>query len=290
MRVLPWVVRAAWVVLPFTVGPAVDEALDSRSSAVRTVASALLWGGWATAVLATLVPRPVGLTLLRVAAPAALVAAGAAAAWGEASALTSSVGLAGGAVAAAVAFLPETGHLFVNGAAYGDERRHLLRVPGTLLVGPLYATWALLVTAAVSGPLLLAARSWTAGALATAAGLPLAALLARALHSLTQRWAVLVPAGLVLKDHLALVDPVLFRRQGIAGLGPAPAEADGLDLTCRSPGLALELRLREAAAVTPVATGRRVPEPVRATRLLFTPTRPGALLADAETRRIRTGR
>ena len=95
-----------------------------------------------------------------------------------------------------------------------------------------------------------------------------------------------VPAGLVLKDHLALLDPVLFRRQEIERLHPAPADTDALDLTVRAPGLALELRLREPVPVTVVAAGRRGGEPSRPARLLFTPSRPGAVLADAEARRV----
>jgi hypothetical protein len=277
---LPWVLRAAWVVLPFTAGPALGAALDHRSNPVRTTASVLLWGLWAAVLLSTLLPRPAGLTLLRTAAPAAVVAAAAAAPAAGTGPLEATLALVTTAVALTLAFLPEVGFLFVNGAAYGDERRHLLRAPGPLLSGPLYVAWALLVAAVVSGPMLLAARSWTAGALATAAGAPLAVLLARALHSLTQRWTVLVPAGLVLKDHLALGDPVLFRRQEVDRLGPAPAGADAeaTDLTCRSPGLALELRLRQEVALTRVVPGVRGGEPAKVTRLLFTPTRPGALL------------
>ena len=34
----------------------------------------------------------------------------------------------------------------------------------------------------------------------------------RALHQLTQRWLVFVPAGLVVHDHLSVGDPVLFTK------------------------------------------------------------------------------
>src|SRR5829696_1636439 len=69
--VLPWILRAAWVLLPVVAGPAFGAALDDRSTPVQAVASLGLWGLWGAGVLATLVPRPWGLTLLRVAAPAA---------------------------------------------------------------------------------------------------------------------------------------------------------------------------------------------------------------------------
>jgi len=275
-------------VLPFTAGPLLAEALDPRSGPVRATASVGLWLVWAAVLVATLVPRDVGLTVLRVAAPAGLVAALAAAASAEGSGATVVLAVSTTLVATAIALLPEVGWLFVNGSAYGDERRHLLRAPGALLLGPLPLAWAGLVAGAVTGPLLLASRQWVVGAAATAIGTGVAAVAARALHSLTRRWAVLVPAGLVLKDHLAILDPVLFRRTEIEVLRPAPADTDALDLTVRSPGLALELRLLDKVAlvrVEPGTDGRQG----RTARLLFTPTRPGAVLADARARRITTG-
>jgi hypothetical protein len=282
--VVPWLLRVAWAVLPVVAGPAFGDALDGRSRAVQVVASVGLWAVWAAGVFATLVPRPAGLTLLRVAAPAA---------WGAAvvalvadSGPVSAAAVVATGVAAVVALLPETGELFVNGAAYGDERRHLLRPPGALLLGPLPLAAGVLVAAVVAGPLLLAARSWVAGVAAIVVGAPLAVVLARALHSLTQRWAVFVPAGLVLKDHLALLDPVLLRRHLVTGFGPAPADDDALDLTARAPGLALEVRLSEPVSLAAVTPGRRGSEARSPTALRFTPTRPGAVLAEAERRRL----
>ena len=70
--------------------------------------------------------------------------------------------------------------------------------------------WAVLVAAVTAGPLLLAARLWVAGALLTALGAALAIVTARALHGLSERWAVLVPAGLVLHDPMTVTDPFLL--------------------------------------------------------------------------------
>ena len=281
---LPWVLRAAWALLPVVAGPAFGDGLDGRSRAVQVVATLGLWGAWAIGVLATLVPRPVGVTFLRVAAPAGWAAAVAAVA--DEPGTASAVAVVATTVAAVLALLPETGELFVNGAAYGDEHRHLLRPPAALLLGPLPVAAAVLVAAAVTGPLLLAARAWVAGAVAVVVGVPLAVVLARALHSLTQRWAVFVPAGLVLKDHLALLDPVLLRRHLVRSFGPARAGSDALDLTARAPGLALEVRLREPVPLATVTPGRRGSEARSPEALRFTPTRPGAVLAEAERRRL----
>jgi len=281
---LPWALRVAWALLPVVAGPAFGDALDGRSRAVQVVASLGLWGIWAAGVLATLVPRPVGLTLLRVAAPAGWAVAVAALA--DEPGAASAVAVAATGLAAALALLPETGELFVNGAAYGDERRNLLRPPAALLLGPVPLAAAVLVAAVVTGPLLLAARAWVAGAVAVVGGVPLAVVLARALHSLAQRWAVFVPAGLVLKDHLALLDPVLLRRHLVTSFGPARAGSDALDLTAGAPGLALEVRLHEPVLLARVTLGRRGSEARSADALRFTPTRPGAVLAEAERRRL----
>jgi len=284
---LPWVLRAAWALLPVVAGPAFGAALDGRSRAVQVVASVGLWATWGAGVLATLVPRPVGLTLLRVTAPAGWAAA--------LAALVADPGAAEGvavvatAMAAVVVLLPESGELFVNGAAYGDEHRHLLRPPAALLLGPIPLAAAVLVAAAVTGPLLLAARAWVAGAVAVAVGVPLAVVLARALHSLTSRWAVFVPAGLVLKDHLAVLDPVLLRRHLVTWIGPAPAASDALDVTARAPGLALEVRLREPVPLARVVPGQRNGEAASPEALRFTPTRPGAVLTEADRRRLVRG-
>ncbi len=284
-RLLPWLVRAVWTSLPFTVGPALAAALDGHSAPVRLVASFGLWGAWAVVLVATLVPHPLGLTALRSAAPAALVAAVAAAVDGHARPLA----LGGAAVVVALAFLPETGVVFVNGPAYPDERRLPLRVPGALLLGILPLTWALAVGGPTAGLLLLAARQWVAGAAVVVAAVPLAVVLFRSLHALSRRWVVLVPAGIVLHDPLALTDPVLFRRQVIATLRPAPAGSESLDVSQRAPGLALELVLKEEVPLVLTKPGNRLGQSASARALLFTPTRPGAVLREAAGRRVPTG-
>lgn len=284
-RLLPWLIRAVWASLPFTLGPSLAAALHDRSRPVQLVASLVLWAVWAVVVVATMAPHPLGLTALRSAAPAALVAAVAVAADGHGSPLS----LVGPGLALALAFLPETGVLFVNGPAYPDERRLPLRVPGALLLGMVPLTWALAVGVPAAGLLLLAARQWVAGGVLVAVGLPLAAVLFRSLHALSRRWVVFVPAGIVLHDPLALTDPVLFRRQLVEVLRPAPAGSDGLDVSQRAPGLALELVLKEEVQVMLTEPGNRMGRSARPARLVFTPTRPGAVLREAAGRRVPTG-
>lgn len=285
----PWPARATWALLPLLMGPALGEALADHSLAVARTASVLAWGTWVGVLVGVLLPRTVSLTALRIAAPAALGAANWAALAGDPG-LTDVLAVGGAAVAVVAAFSPLTGEVFVNGSSYGDETRLPLRVPTALVLGPLPLAWAATVAPPIAGALLLAARQWAVGAVVLVVGLPVAAAAVRALHGLARRWVVLVPAGLVLHDQHALVEAVLFPRPTIRRLGPAPADAaaTALDLTQRALGLALELELSEPTVVSPRRADKRV-EVASVDRLLFTPTRPGALLAVAAGRRIPVG-
>jgi hypothetical protein len=288
-RLFPWLLRAAWVILPVSAGPALSGALHPYSEPVRLAAEVLLWAGWAAVLVGTLVPWPVGLTGLRLAAPAGAAAVVAAAATNRPSTLAAAAAVATTLLALLLALTPTAGRLYVNGPAYPNERRFPLAVPGALLLGPLELAWAVTVGAPVAGILLLAARAWVAGVAVLVVGLPAAAILARALHGLSRRWVVFVPAGLVLHDPLTLSEPVLFERRVIETVGPAPADSDSLDLTMRAPGLALELVLREKVAMVLTKPGRRGGESGSSARLLFTPSRPGLVLQEATARRIPVG-
>ncbi|MGH9222671.1 MAG: hypothetical protein ACRD2W_02460 [Acidimicrobiales bacterium] len=284
-QVVPWVVRVLWVALPFTVGPALGDALADASRPVQLVASVGLWAAWAIGLVASAVALPVSLTVLRVLSPAVVAAVVAAAVGGHGSALA-----AGWAVVTmGWVFSPAVGALCVNGPAYPNERRFLLRAPGALLFGPLAVAWGLAVAAVTAGPLLLAARQWVLGGLLTALGWPLAFVLVRAVHDLSRRWAVIVPAGMVVHDPLTLVDPVLLQRRIITRVGPAPATTTARDFTQKAPGLALQIDLREDVDASVVRPGRRVGEAVKVRQVLITPTRPGALLAEARRRRFPVG-
>ena len=277
---LPWILRATWAALPFVAGPGLADALDGWDHQVRTVASVGLWAGWVVVLVATLVPHPVALTVVRLAAPAGLVASALAALAGARApaAIVWWLGVFG------VAFLPETAMTFVNGPAYPNERRYPLRIAAPLLFGPLELAWAVVVGVPTSAALLLAAEQWVAGGAVAIVGLPVAVLLARALHGLSRRWVVFVPAGLVLHDPSALVDPVLFQKPVIESLGPAPAGTDSLDLTLGALGVPLELRLHEKVPMVLSRPGNRLGESGASARLLFSPTRPGAVLAEAARR------
>lgn len=289
-----WLALALWVSLPIAAGPAFAEALDPRSRPVQVVASIGLWVIWAAVVGAALVPRSATLTAIRIAMPAAVAAAAWAAITTPTFAADDVIALTVTLLAAIASLAAFTGAVFVNGSAYGDERRLPLRPPLALLLGPVELAWVVCVVGAVAGPLLLAARSWMLGAILLVIGWPAAWFSARALHGLAQRWVVFVPAGFVIHDLMALTDPLLLPRRLVTALGPALADTRSADFTLGAAGLTLQVDLAEPVEITPVprrtSPGQRPkPEPARVDSLLFAPTRPGAVLREAKRRRLRVG-
>ena len=288
-RLYPWVIRVAWVALPFAMTAAVGAALHPQAEAVRLTGAIMLWAGWALVLVGTLVPWPVGLTGLRLCAPAAFAVTLAAIGTGRPSVVAAVAAAVVSGADLVLALSPATGSLYVNGPAYPNERRFPLRPPGALLLGPIELSWAAVVGAPTIGVLLLAGQHWVAGPIVVVIGVPAAFVLARSLHALARRWVVFVPAGVVLHDPMSLLDPVLFTRQTIETLRPAPADSDSLDLTHGALGLALELVLREKVPMTRAKPGQVFGEQGASARLLFTPTRPGQVLAEAGRRRVPVG-
>ena len=276
--------RAAWVLLPLGLGPAVAEALHDLSPGPRSTASIALWLLWAVGLTVTLVPLPATLTALRLGVPALTAVA----LWSAPSgtdALRTTAGLVATTLVAATAFSASTSDRFVDGASYGDERRFLLRTPGpvVLMLGPM-ATLAALAGLTI-GPVLLLDARWVAGGLATALGVPATTLAVRALHRLSRRWIVLVPAGLVLHDHLALAEPTLLQRAGLTRIGPATVDTDAVDFTQQARGLALEVRCREPHDVLPAGRDRTT-EVAAIEAFLCSPNRPDVVLDEAGRRRL----
>ena len=276
--------RAAWVLLPLALGPAVAKALHDLSPGPRSTASIALWLLWAVGLTVTLVPLPATLTALRLGVPALAAVA----LWSAPSgtdAFRTTAGLAATTLVVAAAFSASTSDRFVDGASYGDERRFLLRTPGpvVLMLGPM-ATLAALAGLTI-GPVLLLDARWVAGGLAVALGVPTTALAVRALHRLSRRWIVLVPAGLVLHDHLALAEPTLLQRAGLARIGPAAVDTDATDFTQQARGLALEVRCREPHDVLPAGRGRTT-EVAAIEAFLCSPNRPDVVLDEAGRRRL----
>jgi hypothetical protein len=281
-------VRIAWFALPLAAGPALAHGLRDVSTPVQVVAAALAWLAWGGVAVAVLVPRTVSLTALRIGAPAALAASIWAAVRSGDGGAAEVVAIGWTALLAAVVlFVPVVTDLFVDGSSYGPERRMALRTPASLFLGPVELAWVVVVAGLAAGPLLLAARAWVLGVVALAAGVVLVRPALRSLHQLSRRWVVFVRVGFVLHDPVSLADPVLFLKQDVRSLGPAPADAEGAatDVTGRALGLALELRLLTKATMALIER-RNQSRTIDTDRVLFTPARPGAFLSEARERGI----
>lgn len=278
---------AAW--LPVAAGSLYADALASASddAGFRSAVSAGLWGVFAAALAAMVLPGPLALTAVRVTVPANLAASvWALAVIDDRMWLSHGVALAAAAVAVVAVLHPAFGDAVTDASSYGAERRFLLRAPGPVLLTLVAPMWLLTCAGAAAGPLLLADRRWPAGAAATLIGWPAALLAGRALHRLARRWLVFVPAGLVVHDHLTLAQPVLLTRSEIASVGPAPAgAADAADLTAAALGLALEVRLTGPAEL-PVVAGRHREKARAVNALLVSPSLPARVLAAAADRGI----
>ncbi|MGF1596480.1 MAG: hypothetical protein ACFCVK_06045 [Acidimicrobiales bacterium] len=291
-----WGLRVVWVVLPLGLGPGVGPAIDRVGGGGALLLEGCLWAAWFAGLVAAAVPSPAGLTAVRILAPLTVPVAGVAAIGPTGSVNTAALALAHGLLATGVAFSPVVGDRMVNGSAYGSERRMALRPPAFVLAGPVQLLWGAMAATAIGGPLLLATDHVIAGTVVSVAAVGLWWLGWRVLHQLSRRWLVFVPAGFVIHDHLLTVEAILLRRTTVAALGPAPAAVpepvDGpvqpvVDLSGGAYGLSLEAVL-ETTVRFGRRRGRNINE-IETSRIIFTPTLPGAVLAEARTRAIAIG-
>jgi hypothetical protein len=281
--------RAAWFTLPVTAGPAASSWLATWSDGPRVAGEVLLWTAWALGLLATLAPRPVMLTALRVVAPAFVVAVVVAAIDGRAS----TIAIVGAVVATLVAATLASGHdiasAAANALAYGDEQRYPLRVPPALFLGPLPGARLLVAAGVVVPVLLLADGDVVLGAVTLLVGAGVVYVLSRSLDSLSRRWAVLVPAGFVVVDPLTLSDPVLFLREHVIHLAAEPPSAapEGvLDLRLGAGSGSVSARFDGEIDLTRAALGRRSSVTVSTEAIMFAIARRDEMLRKAADRRL----
>ena len=288
-----WPARVVWLLTPAIAANGVGDVLAVGTPTGAVVVEVALWAVWFVTLVATLIPAPASLTVCRTVGP--LLVAGALITLATTGSGLNAVAIAvWGVVFCALVLLADFGDRMINGSAYGSERRMALRPQAFVLVGPLQAAWLAIaastllpVWAALGGRWLVAAGASVVGAAVTwAAG--------RVLHQLARRWIVFVPAGFVLRDPTMLVDAVLFRRHMVASLGPAheheptaDGSGDRTDLSGDAPGLAVEATLREPTVIT-LREGAHA-RTVETANVVFTPSLPGAMLAEARIRGLKIG-
>ena len=278
-----------WAVTPFSLGAAIDSALTEDVIQRQIWASIAFWIVWGFVLGCSILRRPWGLTMMRVLAPAMLLALFAAHLYSRISTDIFVVAVVHTAAVSLLALLPETGNVMVDGISYGDEKRFLLRIPSAILIGPIALVWGVVILGAFAGPILFASGNWRLGVPLLAIGWPIAAFGCRSIHQLARRWIVFVPNGFVIHDYLATREPFLIRRQDIVSLGPAPADVDVkgegvVDVSQFALGPVLQVTLHGEVEVVPRSRG--VSEVKLARIVLFSPTRPGAVLQEGRLRRL----
>ena len=277
---LLWVTRALWFCLPVSVGWAIDDATRGWDRAPTITLAIFAYTAWLIGCIGLLLPSAKAFTALRIVAALPLVAV-------VLSAFaTSTAAIVFAAVHATFtttfALSAAVADASAQAQAYGDEIRRPLRTPPAFCLVTAVAV-ALIVSGIVLGPCLIASGHTLAGVIVTIVGVPIAAILIRSVHTLSQRFYVFVPAGLVISDSMVLTDPVLLASERIDGF----AQFDGNshprpEVTIDTRGGALvgciAVRLNEPGSFA-VRDGRRSMRVRDADVVMFTPLRPRDFLA-----------
>ncbi|MFM9082473.1 MAG: hypothetical protein ACKOQ7_00940 [Actinomycetota bacterium] len=205
----------------------------SDTSSVDTASSILGWGLWIVGTIAVLVPSAISLTFARYVAPLAVGSAIVAAdPWASAAA----------AVVLVVVATSRFADLMVQGGAYGNEQRFCLRTPVPHMV-PAALVWAAHPGSILTGVVACAAGAWPLGITMAVLGAVLTVTVPRRLHRLATRWLVVVPAGVVVHDHLVLGETFMVRRSTVTAVRVAPGPSEAADLTGGVAGARLEISL-----------------------------------------------
>jgi hypothetical protein len=279
-RAAVWICRALWLCVGASGWLAIAGALDDRATVAAVAVQVAAFLSFGVMLAALVVPSSVSLTVARMIAPLAVVAA--------VVALAAGAGAARGAAFLAIALVDvlvigggEAGEAFAQASAYGDEARYPLRPPIAYLM-PVGLAWLLWAAALAGGVMLLAGQRWVAGVALTAIGAGAAWPLGVRCHRLSRRWLVVVPAGVVIHDHLVLAETLLVQRNQLSRLGLALADTQAADLTGPAAGHALDIAVKDSVKVAFAATRRNdVGRAIHARSFLVAPTRPGRALAAA---------
>ena len=249
-----------------------------RGRCVRIVGDVV--AGWIVVAVAGIILHPASLSVVRIVAPLVAVE--------TAAHLTSDV--RGVVVATALAtaivvsFGAEYGRSHVQAAAYGAERRHMLRPPAAALFVSVVA-WT------VVAALLIAANVITTRWIDVTLRIVVAALTAALAYratTLARRWFVVVPAGVVIHDPLLLTDSIMIPHRDVTSLdadtGTSSTTIGALDVTGATWGPTLIVTTREACDVSLTDFGARLTRTgtrLHAGAVRFAPSRPGAAVTDA---------
>jgi len=199
-RVLLGIAIAAWVLLGFS---APWQSLADDATTATSVAL-LVWGWslWLLTAIGLFVPSPISLTAIRCVTPIAVVASFAAVA---------PLAVFASVVMLVIGFSPLFADVMVQGGAYGEEKRFALRTPVPQML-PTFIAWGVLSFSLIGGSLFITSEKYAVGIPLAIVGLVLSTRVPKLLHRHSRRWLVIVPAGIVIHDHLVLAETVMSPR------------------------------------------------------------------------------
>ncbi|NCX31496.1 MAG: hypothetical protein EBX18_03100 [Actinobacteria bacterium] len=254
-----WLARVTWLALAVVPGALSlpeysGEALRASDDVGRASAVVLLWLAWAVVAFGMIVLHPLSLAAVRWLSPMiaihvwwmALVADDAPEVWARLAAVGCAL------VVVVVMLRADFGARHVQAAAYGHERRHLLRPPVAVML-PSALVWLV---------------AWALGAVA--------------LH----RWLVFVPAGIAVHDPLMLRDTFMVRRHDVRAVGTAdmsPLSDESFDITGTTWGQPVQITLAHLHDVSLSSFGARMTrtlDRVHVRALRIAPTRADVALRE----------
>jgi hypothetical protein len=243
-----WVVRIAWVLLAVVPAP-IGDAVAGSGRTAQVVFTLAAWLVWAIGVVAVAWLSPVSLTAIRTLAPVTVIGLVVATLvrpeLADAAVFWPLVAVALGVVAAFAAFLPDYAAAHVQASAYGAERRLPLRAPVPQLA-PMVLAWLLATGSLAAFLFALGGEVWWLAASTGAVTALLAWVAATRLHRFARRWLVIVPAGIVVHDHLLLAETFMVKSNTVTAVRVADAPGEALDLSGITRGALMVVSMREA--------------------------------------------
>lgn len=249
-----WLLRLATFASGSTV-VLLDDRLDELAKDAALLGTIALWATWALILLCVLVPSSVALTGIRLLAPVhlAITSIVTIGDLGDRPSTLTIVALVPTFLTVLSAFSAEVGTEFVQSSAYGDETRIPLLPPIPFLT-VLVTSWVLWVASGIVGSLALTREAWVAGGILVAVTVALTAILPPRFHRFSRRWIVIVPAGLVVHDHVVLAETAMFTRTTIRSVTSTRRDDDAADLSGRRGGTGVEVQLTDFETVVLAAT------------------------------------
>jgi hypothetical protein len=228
---------ATWIILG--VAAPWQQLASEYSSAVGIVLNVWGWLFFLAVAIGALVPSPLSLTITKCITPLMVLCAFIAA---------SPVGIFGALATFIISWSALFADVMVQGSAYGEETRFALRTPVPYWA-PTVVAWSLLSGSLIGGSLLTAAEAYFVGIPLLAVGVALAYTVPRRLHRLSRRWLVIVPAGVVVHDHLVLAETMMSMRSKILSISKVAASGEAADFTGGVTGARIAVQLKEADKV-----------------------------------------